>query len=324
MDVVVGVDLGGTKIAAAWVDRAGGAGGVVSVPTPAHEGPDAILDAVARLVQQAMDGNGRAFLRAVGVGTAGVVDVSTGTIVSATDALTGWSGTNVAVGVQSRVSQGSGSALRLPVYVENDVDAHAAGEVWLGAAEGAPTSVLVAVGTGVGGAVVIDGVAIHGAHHVAGEVGHVPTPGAEGLRCACGLEGHLEAIAAGPAILRRYLALGGAGCGDAREVFDRARAGDVLAQTVVKDAAVALGRAVAGIATLIDPHTIVIGGGVPDAGPIWWEPMELAFRSEVIPPLRDLAVVKAALGSRAPILGAARGAWRLLDEQAASPAATDR
>ncbi len=317
MDVVLGVDLGGTKIAASWVDRAGGAGAVVSVATPAHDGPDAILDAVAFLVDRAMEGNDEISLRAVGIGTAGVVDVSTGTIVSATDALTGWPGTEVSTGVGERLVQHRGSA-PLPVYVENDVDAHAAGEVWLGAAAGAPTSVLVAVGTGVGGAVVIDGVAIHGAHHVGGEVGHIPTPGAEGLRCACGLEGHLEAIAAGPAILRRYVALGGVECTDARLVFDKAHAGDTLAQTVVTDAAVALGRAVAGIATVIDPHIIVIGGGVPDAGPIWWEPMERAFRSEVIAPLRELTLVKATLGSRAPIFGAARGAWRLLDEGAAA------
>ncbi len=317
MEVVVGVDLGGTKIAASWVNRAGEAGALVSAPTPAHDGPDAILDVVSLLVDRAMEGNDKIALRAVGIGTAGVVDVSTGTIVSATDALTGWPGTEVAAGVRERLAQDKGLA-RLPVYVENDVDAHAAGEVWLGAAAGAPMSVLVAIGTGVGGAVVIDGVAVHGAHHVGGEVGHIPTPGAEGLRCACGLEGHLEAIAAGPAILRRYLALGGAECKDARDVFEKAHAGERLARTVVTDAAVALGRAVGGIATVIDPHIIVIGGGVPDAGPIWWEPMEQAFRREVIPPLRELALVKATLGSRAPIYGAARGAWRLLDEGAAA------
>ncbi|MDN5763557.1 MAG: ROK family protein, partial [Microlunatus sp.] len=242
------------------------------------------------------------------------VDVSTGSIVSATDALTGWAGTDVAGGVQERVAAHADSG-PVPVHVMNDVDAHAAGEVWLGAAAGAPTSVLVAVGTGVGGGVVINGAAINGGHHVAGEVGHIPTPGAEGLRCACGIDGHLEAIAAGPAIVRRYLALGGAKCGDARDVFERARFGEALAQTVVRDAAVALGRAVAGIATILDPHVIVIGGGVPDAGSIWWEPMERAFRGDVIPPLRDLGLVRATLGSRAPIYGAAHGAWALLDER---------
>lgn len=256
-------------------------------------------------------------LRAVGIGAAGVVDAARGIIVSATDALTGWAGTDVATGVQVRLAREPGDH-HVPVYVENDVDAHAAGEVWLGAAAGAPTAVLVAVGTGVGGAVVIDGVAIHGAHHVGGEVGHIPAPGAEGLRCACGVEGHVEAIAAGPAILRRYLALGGAECGDAREVFERARADEPLAASVITEAAAALGRVVAGIATVIDPHVIVIGGGVADAGPIWWEPMERAFRSEVIPPLKDLALAKAALGARAPIYGAARGAWNLLDERAAA------
>ncbi|MDN5805307.1 MAG: ROK family protein, partial [Microlunatus sp.] len=126
MNVVVGVDLGGTKVAGSWVDRDGGAGDVVSVPTPAHAGPDAVLDAVARVVRQAVEGNDQLVLCAVGIGTAGVVDVSTGSIVSATDALTGWAGTDVAGGVQERVAAHADSG-PVPVHVMNDVDAHAAG-----------------------------------------------------------------------------------------------------------------------------------------------------------------------------------------------------
>lgn len=320
MDVVVGIDLGGTKIAAAWVSRIGDYGAVVSVPTPAHEGPERILDVVVTLIQQVVRGTDSNLL-GVGIGAAGVVDVSTGSIVSATDALTDWPGTEVAAGVRTRVADQLGIP-GLLVHVENDVDAHAAGEAWLGAAAGATVALMVAVGTGVGGAVVIDGVALRGAHHVAGEVGHIPIPGAEGLRCACGIQGHLEAIAAGPAILRRYLAMGGTGCLDTRQVFERAAEGEALAVTMVTDAAVALGRALAGIATVLDPDTIVIGGGLPDAGSIWWEPVEETFRGEVIPPLRNLDLVKATLGSKAAILGAARGAWQLLNRPDAGATAT--
>ncbi|MFH6691348.1 ROK family protein, partial [Cellulosimicrobium funkei] len=176
-------------------------------------------------------------LRAIGVGTAGVVDVGRGVIVSATDTLPGWPGTDVAGGLRRRLADLAADA-DLPVSVENDVDAHAAGEVWRGAAAGARSALLVAVGTGVGGAVVLDGRPLRGAHHVAGELGHVPVPGAELLRCPCGRTGHLEAIGAGPAVHRRYLALGGdATSPDTRDVVARADAGDELAVSVVRDAA---------------------------------------------------------------------------------------
>ena len=176
--VVIGVDLGGTKTAAAAVSRDGGVGPLRTVPTPAQAGPGPILDAVAGLVREVAAGAGGPVL-GLGVGTAGVVDVTTGTIVSATDAIAGWTGTDVAGGLRGRLAD-----LALGgVHVENDVDAHAAGEAWRGAAAGLPSVLMVAVGTGVGGAVVLDGRPLRGAHHVAGEIGHLPTPGAEGLRC---------------------------------------------------------------------------------------------------------------------------------------------
>ena len=208
-DVVVGVDLGGTKTAAATVAPDGSLGTVRSVPTPAAAGPEAVLDAVAGLVREVVDAvgspdGGPARLGALGVGTAGVVDVGRGVIVSATGTLPGWPGTDVASGLRRRLADLAVLApegppedrTALPVFVENDVDAHAAGEVWLGAAAGARSALLVAVGTGVGAAVVLDGRPLRGAHHVAGELGHMPVPGAELLRCPCGRTGHLEAIGA--------------------------------------------------------------------------------------------------------------------------------
>ncbi|QJW35059.1 ROK family protein [Cellulosimicrobium protaetiae] len=324
--VVVGVDLGGTKIAAATVAADGTLGPVRAVPTPAAAGPDAVLDAVAGLVREvvaALPGGAR--LRGLGVGTAGVVDVGRGVIVSATDTLPGWPGTDVAGGLRRRLadlaSDGpSGDAPAVPVFVENDVDAHAAGEVWLGAAAGARSALLVAVGTGVGAAVVLDGRPLRGAHHVAGELGHMPVPGAELLRCPCGRTGHLEAIGAGPAIHRRYLALGGdAASPDTRDVVARAGAGDELAATVVRDAAQAVGRAVAGVVTVLDPEVVVVGGGLAGAGDLWWSALEGALRAEVVDVLADLPLRRAALGNEAAIVGAARGAWSLVGPSGDQP-----
>ena len=324
-DVVVGVDLGGTKTAAATVGPDGALGPVRTVPTPGPAGPDAVLDAVAGLVREVVAAvpvraGHVARLRGLGVGTAGVIDVGRGVVVSATDTLPGWPGTDVAGGLRRRladlaVPDATGNPAPLPVFVENDVDAHAAGEVWLGAAAGARSALLVAVGTGIGGAVVLDGRPLRGAHHVAGELGHAPVPGAELMRCTCGREGHVEAIGAGPAIHRRYLALGGdAASPDTRDVVARAVAGDELAVSVVRDAAQAVGRAVAAVVTVLDPEVVVVGGGMAGAGDLWWSALEDTLRAEVVDVLADLPLRPAALGNAAAVVGAARGAWNLVED----------
>lgn len=291
--VVVGVDIGGTKTAVAVVDSSGIPEQVRSAATPALVGPDAVLDTVATLVRRAA---GDRPLRGIGVGTAGVVDASRGVIVSATDSFANWPGTEVAAGLRAQ--------LGAPVRVVNDVDAHALGEGWTGAARGAANFLMVGVGTGVGGCVVIDGAPLRGRHHVAGEIGHVPAVGAEGMRCPCGRDGHLEAVAAGPAIHRRFLALGGSAV-DTQEVVALAVGGDSLAVQVVSAAATSLGRTIAGLVTTLDPERVVVGGGLAGAGTVWWEPFEQALRAELIDVLADLPVVPAALGADAAIIGAA-------------------
>lgn len=294
--VLVGVDLGGTKTVAAVVTSSG-VEESVSTPTPALDGPDAVLDTVAELVRRVA---GERRVAAVGVGSAGVVDSSRGLIVSSTDAFTGWAGTNVAGGLSDRLGS-------VPVVVLNDVDAHAMGEASEGAARGHESFLMVTVGTGVGGSLVFDGKPRRGRHHVAGEIAHAPTPGAEGLRCTCGRTGHLEAVAAGPAIVRRYRSLGGS-ADDALAVFAAASAGDALAGRVVRDAASALGRAVAAVVTVVDPDVVLVGGGVAQAGSLWWAPFEESLRSELIDVLSELPVLPATLGPQAAIIGAARRA----------------
>ena len=315
--LVVGLDLGGTKMAAALVDADGALQGPVSsCPTPAHDGPAAMLDAISGLITKVVGAGthqepGSAVpITAVGIGTAGVVDVERGAILSATDAITGWAGTQVAAGVQERLAaQGLGE---LPIHVENDVDAYAAGEAWLGAGTGAEVVLMVAVGTGVGGALVIEGRTRRGAHHVAGEIGHVPVPGAQGEPCTCGRKGHLEGITAGPQIHRRYLAKGGASdVPDARGVEERAAAGDDIAVEVYRDSATCLGRALAGLVTVIDPDVVVVSGGLARAGDLWWKPLRQTFTAEIIAPLAPIKIIPATLGTTAPIVGAARGALAL-------------
>jgi len=146
----------------------------------------------------------------------------------------------------------------------------------------------------------------------AGEIAHVPVPGAQGEPCTCGRTGHLEGITAGPQIHRRYLAKGGdPDVPDARGVEERAAAGDDIATEVYRDSAVCLGRALAGLVTVIDPDVVVVSGGLARAGDLWWEPLRQTFAAEIIDPLAPIKILPAILGTTAPIVGAARGALAL-------------
>jgi len=300
---VVAVDLGGTKTAAALVSRDGSLSGVLRVPTPAAIGPDAVLDAVARVVRAVIEQAGVRDVAGVGIGAAGVVD-GEGRIISATETFASWVGTDLVSGIRSRLGKGP----EWPVTVRNDVDAHALGELWLGAARGVESMLMVAAGTGVGGAVVVNGRLWRGAHYVAGEIGHVPVPGAEGMRCPCGRDGHLEALAAGPAIESRYAALAG-GCVSGADVARLANAGDPIAHEVITAAAAGLGRAIAGIVTTIDPDCVVVGGGVAEAGEMWWQALRASYQADLVDALLGVPLVQAELGTTAPLLGAALAAF---------------
>ncbi|ALV47232.1 ROK family transcriptional regulator [Arthrobacter alpinus] len=304
MRYVVGVDLGGTKTAAGVVAQDGSVLLTDQIPTLNRDGGEAILDATAAMVRSLIEraeAQG-AVVDAVGVGSAGVINAREGTVISATDAILGWTGTAITAGLTQR--------LGLPSAVVNDVHAHALGEAWHGAGEGATTALMVAFGTGVGGSFVVNGQPLLGHHFVGGHVGHFASPLAvhqgKPLPCSCGHAGHVEAISSGPAIHAAYLRLGGsAALPDTRAVFDSARAGDDFALQVIAHAATAAGQAVGGLINILDPAVVVVSGGLADAGELWWDTMEAAARVELLAPLASVPIVKAALGNTAAIVGAA-------------------
>ncbi|MFJ4171115.1 ROK family protein [Paenarthrobacter sp. NPDC089714] len=324
MTHVIGVDLGGTKTAAGVVSSSGEVLLSDTIPTLNRAGGEAILDAtaalIAGLVERAADAG--LTVSGVGVGSAGVIDAVTGSVVSATDAILGWAGTELAAGLSLRLSIPS-SALR----AVNDVHAHALGEAWLGAAAGSSSSLMVAFGTGVGGSFVLNGAPLLGHRFVGGHVGHFASPLAafDGvpLPCVCGGSGHVEAIASGPAIHEAYLRFGGSSvlAADTRGVFALASgfaekhdagaaansaASRTAASRAIELGATAAGQAVGGLINILDPETVVISGGLADAGELWWKPMEAALRQELLAPLAAVPVVPATLGNTAAIVGAAK------------------
>ncbi|WP_427891924.1 ROK family protein [Kribbella sp. GL6] len=236
---------------------------------------------------------------------AGIIDPDTGCVLASTEVLRGWAG----VPLRVALSRLTGIAV---VAVDNDVHAHAAGEAWLGAASKASSAFFVAVGTGIGASIVIEGKIWHGERSVAGHFGHLPVPHAGGLRCVCGGSGHVEAVAAGPAMVSAHNRRTGMRLSSLAEVAVLAEAGSESAIVALDSGARALGCAVGGAVNLLDPSVVVIGGGVVGAGERWWAPMEQSLRAELLPPLRDIPVVPAALGSDAALIGAARLAWKEL------------
>jgi glucokinase len=287
----LGVDVGGTKTAAALVDATGTVLARQSRPTP-RDGGAAVLAQVVELVA-AVDPDRQA--RALGVGSPGVV--RDGTVTSASATLPGWAGTPVQAELERR--------LGLPVVVDNDVNVAAAGEVGTRPGLARADVLFVSVGTGVGGALLRAGRLEHGPHGTAGEIAHLLVPATGALPCGCGRLDHLEAVASGPGIAAGY----GARTGDAgltlQEVAARASAGDATAAEAIAAAATLLGRALAGLVAAVDVDAVVLGGGVAQLGEVLRAPVADAFAAEALPPLRRVPVTTSSLGTSAPLVGAA-------------------
>jgi glucokinase len=295
----IGLDIGGTKTAAALVYDDGTVGRLLRVATPAAAGPAAVLATAADLARQLLHAAGTVPL-ACGVGTAGAVD-PTGRIGHATATLPGWTGTDVGAALSD--------ALDLPVTVLNDVHAMAVGEARHGAARGTPDVLVVAAGTGIGGALIQHGSLLVGRHGLAGSVGHLPAVRRDGRRCSCGGYDHVESYAAGPAIAADYATRAGLSAVPPLErVGHAARDEDPAALAALTDGGQVLGAGLAAAANLLDPALIVLGGGVLGLGPRFVDAVEYALRESALPGPDQIPLRTAALGPAAVLAGAARAA----------------
>ncbi|MFT4188450.1 MAG: ROK family protein [Aeromicrobium sp.] len=286
---LVGVDVGGTKIAVGVVDTEGRVQGRARGATP----PAAeIPAAVAALVAEAAQGEPVA---AVGIGAAGFVASDRRTVLTASNI--GWSDAPVAAQVEELVGA--------PVVVENDANAAAWGEYRFGAGAGSRHVLMVTVGTGVGGGVVLDGQLRRGAHGVAAEVGHVRFE-RDGLLCGCGQRGCLEQYASGTALVRRAREAGLVDL-DGPEITRRALVGDRTARRVLADLGADLGEGLASLVAVLDPDVVVVGGGVAAAGDHLLDAVRLSLARHLTGgEERPGPVVRAALlGNDAGLVGAA-------------------
>jgi glucokinase len=296
---VLGLDIGGTKLAAGVVDESGGVRSFVVESTRAEQGPERGLERLFELGRRAVElaGVEAAELAAVGIGSGGPLDSARGVLV-APPHLPGWRD----VPIVARAAE----AFSLPVALENDATAAAAGEHRYGAGAGASHLVYLTISTGVGGGVVIDGRLYRGASGNGGELGHV-TVDCNGRPCrGCGRRGCLEAYVSGTSIAERARE---AGLGDvsASDVAARAAAADPEATRVWDETTDALGCGLTSIVNLFEPQLVVLGGGVvTGTGEQLLEPVREIVRRDAMAPAGAAArIVGSTLGPHVGVVGAA-------------------
>ncbi|WP_038058538.1 glucokinase [Thermus amyloliquefaciens] len=292
---VVGLDLGGTKIAAGVFDGERLLSQVV-LPTP-EEGGLAVVQALAEATAKAEAEAGTRGV-AIGLGTPGPLDFKRG-VIRFTPNIRGLSD----FPIRRLLEEATGR----PVHLENDANAAALAEHHLGAAKGEESSLFLTVSTGIGGGVVLGGRVLRGERGQGGELGHITLlPG--GPVCGCGLEGCLEALAAGRA-LEREASYAFHRKVDTRELFRLFQEGDAKARRILLQSARYVGMGLASLVKAFDPGVVVVGGGLAlNAPQAYWEDLEEAYRHYLsgweVPPLR-----RALLGKEAGLLGAALTAY---------------
>ncbi len=294
--VVAAVDVGGTTIKGAVVDGGGAFLRERSRPTPAAEGPDAVIGALLELIAElAADGD----VGAVGVVVPGAVDAEAGRAVFSANL--GFRGEPL----REIVAEATG----LPALLEHDVRAADVAEQELGATAGVDDYVLAVIGTGIAAVIRTGGKRVVGATKVPGELGHIPVwPGGE--QCSCGQRGCLERYASAAAIARRYAEAGGEPGLSVIDVIARS-ADDGLAARVWAEAVEALALAFTTCKFLLDPALIVLAGGLSEAGDALLGPVQKELAKLVL--WREPPVVKLSpLGGRASLVGAALLARRLV------------
>jgi glucokinase len=293
----IGVDLGGTNLRVAAVSETGHVLEKVSRSTTYDHGPQGVVDDMVSVVGEVRERLGASGLVGVGIGVPGFIDIDAGVIMGSAN-LPGFSGFPVRDEIQRH--------LGTPIILENDANAAALGEKWLGAGKHVKDLILITLGTGIGGGIIVDGKILHGFTGMAGEIGHM-TVFPDGNPCGCGNCGCLEKHASASAVA----ALGGMmGIAtqrfSARDVYDLAVAGNPRARLVFESVGRALGIAIANLINLFNFPLYLLSGGPLPAWEFFAPSMFTEIQKRSFTYLRCGArVEKAVLGADSGLLGAA-------------------
>ncbi|MDH3493730.1 MAG: ROK family protein [Acidobacteriota bacterium] len=304
-DIVLAADLGGTNLRMAAVSKNGDIHTHVKRKTPASKTSKDIVSIVTSAAKECVAGL-NSVPEAIAIAVPGTISSRTGAITRAPN-IPGLDRFDLVAALNEEC--------RYPVIIENDANAAAIGENWLGSSKDSDTSIMVTLGTGVGGGIIIDGKILRGLDGTAGEIGHVSVE-PNGLPCGCGSFGCLEQYASATAVINMALKAVESDpeinpppgrIHDAETVFRIAESGEGWARDIFERQGFYLGIVVAGLINCLNPEVIVIGGGAAAA----WDAFMPALKEQVVKRTYADAcararIVPAALGDNAGILGVAR------------------
>jgi len=314
MKAFAGIDLGGTHIKYGLVNSDGRVLAFKKIPANAEQGGREILKKLEKCGQELLDlaAKKRLSLDYIGIGSPGAVDSKRGQIQGHSPNIPGWKGT--------KVTSHLAKALDFPVYIGNDANLMALAEMMFGSARGYRNAIFTTVGTGIGGAVMIDGKLVLGKSFNAGEFGHVPII-KDGRRCACGLKGCLESYASAPNLLQIAIKLAKnpqakgtlarhykmVNTLTIRQLLRYFKEKDEIAIEAVTRQADYMASGFAAVINLLDLEAVIIGGGVADGGgAAYIRLIESLLKKRILPDsTRGLKVKKARLGNKAGLIGAA-------------------
>ncbi|NJO79474.1 MAG: ROK family protein [Cyanobacteria bacterium RM1_2_2] len=294
IETVIGIDLGGSAMKLGLFDEKGTCLSALTVPTPQPAYPEAVLAAMVAAIQQ-LDPNHQAV--AIGVGTPGPAD-ATGRIARVAINLSGWHNIPLADWLETKTGK--------PTILANDANCAGMGEYWLGAGRLFRHLILLTLGTGVGGAIILDGKLFVGHEGTAGELGLI-TLNPDGPKCNSGNNGSLEQYASVQAIRRRTGL-------EPDELGARAQAGDPEALAFWQAYGRDLGAGIASLVYVLTPEAIVMGGGVSASSEFFFPSLWAELERRVLPSSRTgLKILKAELGNQAGMVGAAKLAWQRVE-----------
>ena len=304
--LLLGLDIGGTRIKAASVDESGSIVQTRSVHTPASL--DEFRSALCNLIRELL--SPAAAIRAVGFGCKGIINPENSRVEVLPGTLHYLEGQLLAEIVAPVVPAG------IVIAADNDARVALAGEIAWGAARGSRNALMLTLGTGVGGGVLADGRILRGATGAAGHIGHL-TVDPDGVLCICGNRGCLETVFSARTIESDAFAAvhrgtdsrltgHGSNVPSCAEVFDLARQGDAVASDIVRKATRVLGAAVAGLAFVFDPEIIIFGGQISEAGDILFDSLRAEIGWRTRPFLRrEIPVLRSQLVDPSGVIGAA-------------------
>ncbi|EDS78683.1 N-acetylmannosamine kinase [Clostridium botulinum C str. Eklund] len=292
----LGIDIGGTRIKYGVADDKGEINEIYYSDTQAYKGAEQLIITIKKIINEILQNN---FIKGIGISTAGQVDSHTGEIIFATETIPGWTGVKLKDIIQN--------TFNIPCCVDNDVNCACLGEMWKGNMGEHKNVIFLTLGTGIGGAIIIDKKLYSGSNFIAGEIGHINLY-KDGERCTCGANGCFERYASTAALIKRAkhrLNLDENFDLSGEDIFSKAKDGEEIYISIIDEWSYDIALGLKSIIYMFNPSLVIIGGGVSAQGDYLIGFIKRHLNSITMPSfLKHLQIKTAKYGDSAGILGA--------------------